>query len=423
MLQNVCSVTDFVSNLGHVHDNDPRSAKVPILTDTLTALLADPADIDPQAGAERQAGTSAVRPDVLAHTREAYVALYETSQVLPAAQLHALATLVARHQGGATLAAHHEALADPELLGAGPPTDPKLRAIVEHVELITVSPALVERDDQLTLELAGVTPDEIVLVSQVVAYESYLLRALHGLELLTGRSPERYTGDVRETVAHGRTHTAHTFTYRGSEIPAHFTRDVLAWEPWVAAPAEHELTDEQAASFAAKATTNSEYFRLLSRVPAVLLARSALDNAVFLGRDGLPRGERELAAAVTSKVNDCIYCASVHARKAEFQTKRAADIDALLAVELTRDADWVAIDTDPLATGQDARWAAIVRFAAHLSELRPTASAADIDALRDVGLTAAEISDAVFSTAFFAWANRLMLSLGEPAIPGSSSEG
>lgn len=389
---------------------------MPTLTNTLSALLAGPTETT------EHPTLSTVRPDVLTHTREAYTALYDTPQALPGATLHALATIVARHQGSAALAAHHAELADESLIGDALPIDPKLRAIVEHVELITVSPALVERDDQLALELSGVTPDEIVLVSQVVAFESYLLRALHGLELLKGATPQAYTGDVRHTVAHGRARSAHTHSYRGSEIPSEFTRDVLAWEPWVAAPAAHELTAEQADSFAAKATTNSEYFRLLSRVPAVLRARSALDNAVFLGRDGLPRGERELAATVTSKVNDCIYCASVHARKAEFQTKRAADIDALLAVQLKRDDRWVAVDTDPLALGQDARWSALVRFAARLSELRPTASLEDIAALRGHGLTPGEVADAVFSTAFFAWANRLMLSLGEPAIPGSASE-
>ena len=363
-----------------------------------------------------------VRDDVLAHTREAYHALYETPQALAPETLHALAALVARHQGATALAAHHEALADASLLADQLPADPKLRAIVEHVELVTVSPLLVTREDQLALQITGVTADEIVLISQVVAYESYLLRALHGLELLNGVIPPRYCGFVRKSVAHGRQRSDETSTYRGSAIPQRFTRDVLAWEPWVPAIEVDELTAEQADSFAAKATTNSEYFRLLARVPAVLKARSALDNAVFLGRDGLPRGERELAAAVTSKVNGCIYCASVHARKAEFQTKRADDIDRLLAADLARDADAVALGTDPRAEGQDERWAAIGRFAARLSELTPTASLADLDALREIGLTPDEISDAVFSTAFFAWANRLMLSLGEPAVPSSRAE-
>ena len=37
-----------------------------------------------------------------------------------------------------------------------------------------------------------------------------------------------------------------------------------------------------------------------------------------------------------------------------------------------------------------------------------------IDALRAAGLDDAAISDVLHGTAFFNWANRLMLSLGEP---------
>ena len=363
-----------------------------------------------------------VRADAIELTRDGYRALYDIPQALEPRVLHALAAITADRQGAKELAEHHRdaslaAEGTEDLTGEALPRDAKLRAIFEHVDLITVSPALVERDDQLALEVAGVTADEIVLVSQIVAYTSFLLRALHALDLIAGRTPEQSAGLTRETVAHGRDAQPATRTWRGSEIPQEFTRDVLAWEPWVPAPTETDLTAEQADSFAAKATTNSEYFRLLSRVPAILNARSALDNAVFLGRDGLPRGERELAAAVASRVNDCIYCASVHARKAEFQTKRADDIDRLLHAPLDRDDDWIAQNVEALAEGQDARWAAVIRFAAKLSELRPTATRSDIEALAREGIDAQAIADAAFATAFFAWANRLMLSLGEPAIP------
>ena len=391
---------------------------MPAPTSSLTALL----DV------QIPATDFSVREDAIALTREGYTALYATPQALPAHVVHALAAITADRQGAKELAEHHRAAsreANPEgedLTGEALPSDAKLRAIFEHVDLITVSPALVERDDQLALQVAGVTSDEIVLVSQIVAYTSFLLRALHALELLAGRTPERSPGLKRATVAHGRDPQHPKRTWQGSEIPQEFTREVLAWEPWVPAPAEDELTEEQAESFAAKATTNSEYFRLLSRVPAILKARSALDNAVFLGKDGLPRGERELAAAVASRVNDCIYCASVHARKAEFQTKRADDIDRLLFAPLERDADWVATGVEALAEGQDARWASLIRFAAKLSELTPTAALEDIEAVAAQGIEPQAIADAAFATAFFAWANRLMLSLGEPAIPGTKPE-
>ena len=44
-------------------------------------------------------------------------------------------------------------------------------------------------------------------------------------------------------------------------------------------------------------------------------------------------------------------------------------------------------------------------------------SAADIQALKDVGLSDAEVLDLLHSDAIFAWANRLMLNLGEPVFP------
>lgn len=362
-----------------------------------------------------------VRPEVAQHLEEGYRALYLEEQPLPRPVRHALAAIVARRQGSSALEDHHAAHADATLIGDRLPEDAALRAIVEHVELITDSPALVERDDQLALQIAGVGREEIVLVSQIVAYTSALARVAHAFALLGGETPLTFVASSRPTVASGRPHRPAARTARGSEIPARFTREVLEWEPWVAAPLVEELTEAQRDSFAAKASANSEYFRLLSLVPAVLKARSALDNAIFLGENGLPRGERELAATVTSKVNDCVYCASVHSRKAEFQTKRAADIDRLLAISLERDENWLPSDVERLAEGQDARWSALTLFTARLSRLVPTADADDVRRLETVGLSREQIADAALAAAFFSWANRLMLSLGEPAVPGTAA--
>lgn len=367
---------------------------------------------------ESIASLTAAKPEVVEQTLAAYAALYESRQVIEPALLHGFARTVARWQGNVQLAEWHLAQgADPRLTGDELPVEPKLRALVEHVDLITVSPALATHEDQHVLPLAGVTPDEIVLLSQLVAFESYLARLLDGDTLLAGKTPERGDAPARDTVAVGRSKDLSGRTISGLEKPIEYTQEQLEWSPWVAAPAEAELTAEQIDSFAAKSTTNSVYFRLLSRVPAVLKARSAIDNAVFLGKDGLPRAERELAAAVASKVNDCIYCASVHSRKATFQSKRHDDVQRVIDANLPRDANWQPSSLDALSAGQDARWSAIVRFAASLSTLRPSATPEQIDELRELGLDDAELFDLVGSTAFFAWANRLMLSLGEPNWP------
>jgi uncharacterized peroxidase-related enzyme len=53
---------------------------------------------------------------------------------------------------------------------------------------------------------------------------------------------------------------------------------------------------------------------------------------------------------------------------------------------------------------------------------RPDAmTAADIAALQAEGLTPLEIFDLINSVAIFAWANRLMLNLGEPVLAATES--
>src|SRR5699024_9429334 len=183
----------------------------------------------------------------------------------------------------------------------------------------------------------------------------------------------------------------------GRTRPTHFTREQLQWEPWITVPEEDELTDEQRDSFASKSSTNSVYFRMLSLTPSVTRARSLLDNAIFLPRDGLPRAKRELSAALA---------------------EREDEVDALLAAPLDRDLDWIAAELSPLWEGQDGRWAAIVTAAAELSRPRP--SAVPVAPLRARGLTDPELADLLCAAAFFAWANRLMLSLGEPSQPDAA---
>jgi len=54
-----------------------------------------------------------------------------------------------------------------------------------------------------------------------------------------------------------------------------------------------------------------------------------------------------------------------------------------------------------------------------LTEHPDAISAKHIQALKDVGLTEPEILDLIHSVAIFAWANRLMLNLGEPVFPSA----
>ena len=190
-------------------------------------------------------------------------------------------------------------------------------------------------------------------------------------------------------------------THSDNQEPTAFTQAQLEWLPWLPPLPEDELTDRHCAGLVDAAPAKSPYFRLLARDPDTLGARTRSDKDIFYNPDaGLPRAERELAAAATSRTNGCIYCASVHARFATRFSQRAADVQRLL-------------DEGP-GTDLGPRWNAIVAAAVALTQTPPALESSHIDALRAAGLDDAAISDALQGTAFFNWANRLMLSLGEP---------
>lgn len=186
-----------------------------------------------------------------------------------------------------------------------------------------------------------------------------------------------------------------------SHAPTVFTRAMLDWAAWIEPVPEDELTDAQRVSLVDPARAKSAYFRLLARDPGALGARTRTDKDIFYNvAAGLPRAERELAAAAVSRLNGCIYCASVHARFAVSYSKREADVDRLLA-------EGVDIDLGE-------RWNAVVAAAVALTMTPPSFGDSEINRLRAVGLDDLDIADVIHAAAFFNWANRLMLSLGEP---------
>jgi len=143
-----------------------------------------------------------------------------------------------------------------------------------------------------------------------------------------------------------KTATEKTLTPPPHTEPVVFTRDMLDWLPWIEPMAEQDMTERHLASLVDASRVKSPYFRLLARDPDVLEARTRTDKDIFYNPEaGLPRAERELAAAATSRLNGCIYCASVHARFAATYSKRTDDVQRLLdeGVGARLDERWDAI--------------------------------------------------------------------------------
>ena len=199
--------------------------------------------------------------------------------------------------------------------------------------------------------------------------------------------------------------TEKTLTPPPHTEPVVFTRDMLDWLPWLEPMAEADMTERHLASLVDAVRVKSPYFRLLARDPDVLEARTRTDKDIFYNPEaGLPRAERELAAAATSRLNGCIYCASVHARFAATYSKRVDDVQRLL--------------DEGVGAKLDERWEAIVAASVALTTIPMTFGKEHVERLRKVGLDDAAIADLIGAASFFNWANRLMLSLGVPATQG-----
>lgn len=375
------------------------------MSEVLTAVSPDILDslggIDPASSlaAARQTREAATR-----HTQGSYEAIFSAvaaeNSELPLSLRFWLAEKIALLQQDEILQRFYaERLADFPL----PDTSPALQRAQAWVERLTTAPVSATPEQLRDLQQVGWSTEDIVTLSQLVAFVNFQSRLLRGYRLIAGRDVK--THPALSAVA-GSWHTQPQ-THSGKAAPQAFTQAELGWEPWISAKPLAEYNEAEQAILARYGHTDSDYFRLLGRNLPVLEQRTLTDKGIFYTPGGLPRKERELVAAVTSKVNGCIFCASVHARKASQLSKQTEDVQRLLDVE----------PGDELGQGQSPRWQAIIDFAARLSATPALADAHDLARLREQGLDTLEIVDVVQSAAFFSWANRLMLTLGEPFWP------
>ncbi|MBF9232181.1 alkylhydroperoxidase domain protein [Microvirga alba] len=198
--------------------------------------------------------------------------------------------------------------------------------------------------------------------------------------------------------------TKSTITYADNLEPVSFTQEELGWLPWLEPFPADELTERHWAGLVDASRAKSPYFLLLARDPDILQARTKTDKDIFYNTSsGLPRAERELSATATSRYNGCIFCASVHSRFATQFSKRKDDVQRLL--------------DEGIGVEIDTRWSAIIAASIALTATPGEFEAQHIERLRAAGLDDIEIVDVINGSAFFNWANRLMLSLGEPTRP------
>ena len=391
-------------------------------TDIIDALAETPAEL---AELRRR------RPEAVENAQRSFEALFELTddaliQALPVSTRYAVAAFIAGVSGAQRAAAFYtDLLADEDEslaavvddavragVSAGPYAggdfvtfgEGPLAAAFDFAHLLTFHPKDASPAAIGHLQEAGYNENAIVSLGQLIAFVAFQLRVVHGVRVLAGSGEVPEGVDRRAGVADPGWAPAATLQ---PEVvaPEKFVAHPLGWKPWVAPLDKSELTDAHIDALIKPERADMEYFRLLARDPQALKARTLTDLDIFYNTaGGLGRAERELAATVASRLNGCEYCASVHQGRSKEEGGDAAAIDKLLA-------DGVSADLN------SELWNAIRDAAVALTRTPFEFGASHVDALRAAGLDDLAVLDVVNSSAFFNWANRLMLTLGEPDVP------
>ena len=272
--------------------------------------------------------------------------------------------------------------------------EPRLRALLDFSHRLSIDPGAARREHLSALIAAGLSTAAVVAIAQLIAFVAYQARMVAGLDAL------RHSADKPDFERKAKLLARHPAARPAASA---FTFATLGWRAWLE-PLEPSAANETQLAILDEShpqARSSDYYLLLALQPEILRQRSLTYNAIMYGSGGAARAERELAAAAVSRDNGCVYCASVHAQRFEQRAKRRDVIEQLFE--------------DPEHAGTSERERAIIHFALALTRRPDQFGAEQFAPLIKQGVSFDALLDLIQATAIFAWANRLMLTLGEPA--------
>ncbi len=279
-----------------------------------------------------------------------------------------------------------------------------LHALARYARTLALKPATADRAALHSFVDAGWSVPEVVSLAQIMGYVSYQSRMMIGLQALQGLNANKPPTDepVRDPAF---VHPAH-LPSPGQRLDINgYTNATLGWKAWLPIEKLSQLTPAQDAILNTSHPTarESDYYMLLVHAPELLEQRSHVYNAIMYAPGGAARHERELASAAVSRINGCVYCTSVHAQRYEQLSKRNEVIAQLFS--------------DPRQAGTTPREQAIIQTAIALTENPREFGVTNLQPLVAQGMTPGQIRDILCAVAIFAWANRLMMNLGEHVMP------
>ncbi len=188
-----------------------------------------------------------------------------------------------------------------------------------------------------------------------------------------------------------------------------FTLDFLEWTPWLERAVDTDIDAEQRdrVTTAIGNASNADYIAVLANDFEAWQARALVHRHVYTSEEPEPTAWRELGAITASRINGCVFCVSVHARIYANLSKKRDLVQRFLE-------DGVDTNLPPIER-------AIVDLGATLTTDPESLTPEDLEPLRILGFDDLAILDILNYAAFFANANRLMLTLGEPRLQRKSA--
>ena len=206
------------------------------------------------------------RPEVVAHSQGSYEAIFQPTDPgdlspeerfmagLRVAILTPSPLLVAHHRRQLTEKSVNAAtLAAVESLPLGDDLPARTKAILHHVDRLTLEPVTATPEHVAALEAAGLSVRAIIALSQLIAFTSYQARVLVVLQLLNGFEPESNPQPkVPQTDGKGVTG---------------WTADSLEWHAWLRTLQLEDATSAQIAVLEESTPTakSSPYYLLLAQ--------------------------------------------------------------------------------------------------------------------------------------------------------------
>jgi len=170
---------------------------------------------------------------------------------------------------------------------------------------------------------------------------------------------------------------------------------------WIRVMEDSEADERLRAVYERVATARGKVANILkvqSLRPEAMEGHIDLYRSIMFAPSNISRAEREMIAVAVSSANRCAYCVAHHAEALRHYWREPGRVEALIE---NGDVE----DLPPRAR-------AMLRYAVKLTRAPSEMTEADVEALREAGLSDTAILDVAQVVAYFNFVNRMAVGLG-----------